>query len=146
MIAVAQWADLFERALKGVRPGINVGLAAYGKVVEELAKSFIGTERNEWPPLAESTIETKERLGYAVPAPLLRTGDMRDSIEYQVDPAELEMIVGSKELKALWQEIGTIKMPPPPFLRTALFLSEPEAEKIFGDLGVELLSKGAVRE
>ena len=34
-----------------------------------------------WQPLAQSTIEDKARQGYRVPAPLLRTGDQRDSIE-----------------------------------------------------------------
>ena len=49
------------------------------------AKDFIGHELAEWKPLAPSTIAEKERLGFtgqvSATDPLLRTGDMRDSIE-----------------------------------------------------------------
>lgn len=144
MITVNEWDALLGRAANWTPRAINLGLEEYGKIVKELAKSYIGPGFPDWPPLAESTLATKEKLGYAVPEPLLREGELRDSIEKYVDPFDHTLFVGSPEKKALWHEIGTVKMPPRPFLRTAMMLSEPVAERIFGDLLVELLSKGEV--
>jgi hypothetical protein len=42
--------------------------------------SAIGKEHEMWPPLAESTIRDKQRHGFPTPKPLLRTGEMRDSV------------------------------------------------------------------
>src|SRR6185437_1168565 len=73
-------------------PAIEADVAATGpliveqacKIVQARAKKTIGTDQQMWPPLAPSTIVDKARQGYPTPAPLLRTGTMRDSIEYTV--------------------------------------------------------------
>jgi hypothetical protein len=44
-----------------------------------------GRQHEEWAPLSESTIRGEQAHGFKKPAPLLRTGEMRDSIEYVVD-------------------------------------------------------------
>jgi hypothetical protein len=54
------------------------------QIVQKKAKTAIGKEHELWAPLAESTIHDKQAHGYRTPAPLLRTGEMRDSIEYVV--------------------------------------------------------------
>src|SRR6266567_1055094 len=82
-------------------------------IVEEEAKRVIGTYDYGWPPLAESTLAHK-----AADTPLLETGEMRDSIEHTVTHEKAE--IGSNDDKALWQELGTVKIPPRSFLAGAL--------------------------
>jgi hypothetical protein len=67
-------------------PAIERDLAASGpkiveracQIVQAKAKAAIGREHEEWPALAESTISDKAHQGFKTPAPLLRTGEMRD--------------------------------------------------------------------
>src|SRR6476620_9555239 len=54
------------------------------QIVQKKAQSAIGKEHELWAPLAESTITDKASHGFATPKPLLRTGELRDSIEYTV--------------------------------------------------------------
>jgi phage gpG-like protein len=91
------------------------------RLVEDEAKQEIGTYQEAagpfvaWEPLAESTLEQKERAGYAPPdSPLLRTGEMRDSIQHHSTAEEAE--VGSDDDRAVWQELGTSRIPPRSFL------------------------------
>lgn len=96
--------------------------------------------KSEWPPLAESTIEDKEKKGYPVPSPLKRTGDMAASYKKEVLVAELAMVIGSPEAKALWQEMGTSRgIPPRPVCSTALKNSLPYAHDVFGEIAVAIL-------
>jgi len=118
------------------------GLSAKAK-----ARSLIGQERPEWPPLADVTVEEKTRLGYvgrvSATDPLLRTGEMRDSIEFEVLEAPgtgVSVAIYSNNEKAVIHELGGDYVPPRPFLATALheelpLLSERfslAAEQVFG--------------
>src|SRR6266850_4404652 len=58
------------------------------QIVQKKAKAAIGKEHELWPDLAESTIRDKAAHGYKTPAPLLRSGELRDSIEYTVSGNE----------------------------------------------------------
>src|SRR5580704_13717634 len=58
------------------------------QIVQKKAKAAIGKEHEMWPALAESTVKDKAAHGYKTPAPLLRTGEMRDSIQYTVSGNE----------------------------------------------------------
>lgn len=93
------------------------------KMIAKKAKAVIGVEQPEWQALAPSTIEEKARLGYRVPAPLLRTGDMRDSISWSAPYWESPRVcigyIGSNDPVAKWQELGTSTIPPRPFLGLA---------------------------
>jgi phage gpG-like protein len=82
-------------------------------IVEEEAKRVIGTHDYGWPPLAESTLARK-----AADTPLLETGEMRDSISHTVTKDEAH--IGSDSNVALWQELGTSRIPPRSFLQGAL--------------------------
>lgn len=85
----------------------------------------------EWAPLADSTMEDKERGGYAPPDnPLLRDGDLRESFQHERNG--LEGVVGSTDPKMEFHEFGTVKMPPRPVVGPAL---ENEREKINHLLG-----------
>jgi phage gpG-like protein len=139
MMTISEFAAILERSIAEMRPALAVGLDRVGSLAETLAVSYIGEEMPSWPPLAESTIRDKERKGYRVPAPLLRTGQMRDSIQREVDPIDLSVVVGSAEKIALYQEMGTSRIPPRPFLSLGLQNALPFARDVFGDLAVLLL-------
>lgn len=63
-----------------------------------------------WAPLAESTEAEKSRKGYPLDAPLLRDGTLRAS--YQADVEGGDAVIGSTSDIALWQEVGTVRIPP----------------------------------
>lgn len=125
---------------------LKTGLHAAATVIETDAKKRIGEYQNgagpfeAWAPLADSTEEEKERLGYALNAPLERTGELRDSIKHEV--SVLEAVVGSQLERAAWQEFGTDKIPPRPFIGPAAFENKEKIEGILGAATVRGLSLG----
>lgn len=108
------------------------------QIVQKKAKAAIGKEHELWAPLAESTIRDKQAHGYKTPAPLLRTGEMRDSIEYVVHGNE--GCVGSNSDIAVYQELGTVKIPPRSFLVSAAISSEDKIHRMAGASAVAALS------
>lgn len=101
-------------------------LESVGRLVEKEAKKKIGEYQPQagpfvaWAWLAPATIDDKERKGFAPPDnPLLRSGEMRDSIEHARVGKEVH--IGSNNDKAVWQELGTRRMPPRSFLGSAAF-------------------------
>jgi phage gpG-like protein len=95
------------------------------RIVEAEAKRVIGTYDYGWPALAPSTLAQK-----AADTPLLETSEMRDSIEHISDHTEAN--IGSNNDKAFWQELGTVKIPPRPFLAGALVHKTDEVVKVIG--------------
>lgn len=79
---------------------------------------------NAWAPLAHSTVMDRIRQGYTPFDPLLRNGDMRDSIT--VTASGQTAVVGSPSDIALWQEQGTEHIPPRPFLGPAGAVAGPK--------------------
>jgi phage gpG-like protein len=77
------------------------------------AKAMLGTYQDGWPALQPETIARKMRGD----SPLLETGEMRDSIEW--NSSGLQGYVGSNNDRAVWMELGTSKVPPRPFLSLA---------------------------
>ncbi len=142
MISETQFLALLERATA------ETPIAAAGALTETMealkveARAYIGHELPEWPPLAASTVAEKERLGYvghvSETDPLLRTGHLRESIEVSIDG--LTGVLGSTEPVALWQELGTSRIPPRPFLSLALFHSQPIAAPLFGRALMKVLT------
>src|SRR6476620_4218635 len=92
------------------------------QIVQKKAQSAIGKEHELWAPLAESTITDKASHGFATPKPLLRTGELRDSIEYTVHGNQ--GAVGSNLDIAVYQELGTSRIPPRSFLVSSAIASE----------------------
>ncbi|ADE12133.1 HK97-gp10 family putative phage morphogenesis protein [Sideroxydans lithotrophicus] len=111
-----------------------MGFAA--KVVQKDAQDRIGEYQAEtgpfpaWEPLADSTEADKARKGFPLDAPLLRTGDMRDTIVTEHNA--LEAIIGSKDPVAKYQEFGTEHIPPRPFLGPAAYDSRDKVHRIIG--------------
>lgn len=81
---------------------------------------------NAWSELADSTKEDRVNKGFPENEPLLRTGQLAESIDTHVE--RNEAMVGSMDPIALWQECGTDDghIPPRPFLGPAAFESKPK--------------------
>lgn len=120
----------------------HAALEKAAQLVEKTAKERIGTEYEDWPELAASTLDEKARLGYSIPDPLLRTGDMRESIEHHTEIHEAE--VGSNEDKAVWHELGTSRMPARSFLASSARDKEDEIVEIVGGAVVIALTGEAI--
>ncbi len=74
-----------------------------------------------WPPLTAATQAQRVREGFAPDAPLLRDGSLKDSIGMFVtrSAGSTEGIVGSASQIAVYQELGTARIPPRSFLGLA---------------------------
>jgi hypothetical protein len=108
------------------------------KIVQAKAKAAIGKEHEMWAPLAESTIADKQQKGFPTPKPLLRTGELRDSIEYTVHGTE--GAVGSDLDRAVWQELGTSRIPPRSFLVSSAIASEEKIHRMAAATTIAALS------
>lgn len=66
-------------------------------MITKQSKDQIGKQHEEWPPLTPGTIADRVHHGFAPNQPLLRTGEMRDSIEWTVQGhgSHVEGAVGS---------------------------------------------------
>lgn len=142
LASFAEAAKLFERTA-AVEFALESALHRIGAHVEKVAKEEIGEYQPAvgpfpaWAPLSEYTLNGwgkypgKIQLGYAPPDnPLLREGDLRDSIEYHVD--HLEVSIGSDDDRMVYHELGTARMPPRPVLGPAVFRSKHVIEKLVG--------------
>jgi hypothetical protein len=119
------------------------------KLVQKTAKAKIGEYQPQagpfaaWDPLSPATlygfmhpagfyIPGKVQLGYAPPDnPLLRTGEMRATIERKFDNREGH--VGSDDQVMVWQELGTRFMPPRSVLGGAAVETSDRVAVIIGD-------------
>lgn len=116
------------------------------KDIEKRAKEKIGNYQAEagpfaaWAPLAESTKAGRTSAGFSEDDPLLRTGDMRDTIEHKVVRSVGH--VGSDSDIALYQELGTDRIPARSFLGGSAFEAEPEIRAKVGATYTAFLSGG----
>jgi hypothetical protein len=107
--------------------------------IEAAAKAKIGDYQGQagpfsaWQSLADSTKDQRVDAGYPEDEPLLRSGEMRDSIEHKIGVHEA--YIGSNSDIALYQELGTEKIPARSFLGGAAF---EQAPKIVEELGIEI--------
>lgn len=126
---------------------LHHGLKAVAKAIEATAKAEIGHYQlavgpfDEWQKLDDSTEADKRRGDYPMEAPLLRTGEMRDSISHEV--SGLEAVIGSDSDVMVWQELGTKTIPSRPVLGPAALLNEEKIKEILGKAAVRGLLGGA---
>lgn len=119
---------------------VQRGLELSAVIIEKTAKNEIGEYQDaigpfqDWAPLADSTEAEKGRLGYPLDAPLLRTGEMRDSIKHEV--GEWEATVGSIDPTMIYHEFGTSKMPPRSVIGPALYRNLDKVHKLIGNAAV----------
>lgn len=122
-LSLSDLAKTFTSAGPRIHSALETGLEVVAKTIEVEAKEEIGVYQpavgpfDAWDPLAESTKADRVRQGYSEDEPLLRSGELRDSISHRV--MGLAAIVGSTDDKAVWQEFGTEKIPPRPFIGPA---------------------------
>lgn len=119
----------------------NSLLTIIGRFQEKEAKKIIGILQHGtsgygyWPELADATKAEKERLGYGDASndwqPLLRTGELRDSIGYTVQLHNV--YIGSTSDIMIWQEMGTSRIPARPVLGLAMYREKIKMEKAIGN-------------
>jgi hypothetical protein len=118
----------FVAKLKTIELEMNVlGPALVARACELVAaeaQRVIGTYDYGWPSLAASTLAKK-----SADTPLLETGEMRGSIQW--NSSGNIGFVGSDNDKAVWQEYGTSRIPPRPFLAGAAMAMEPKIHELF---------------
>jgi len=118
-----QFGEEMSFASTKIATELELGFHVIVKEIEETAKEEIGVYQpaygpfEAWAPLAESTKADRVRQGYTEDDPLLRSGELRDSIESEV--VGLAAIVGTKIQIGFWQEVGTENIPPRPFIGPA---------------------------
>ncbi len=145
MISLADWIAHLKRAELALKFELEAEVGAGMASAAKTAKGYIGEQQPGWDDLAASTIEEKSALGYPVPAPLLREGDLRDSIESEVETRGTEVVglVYSDDPIAEYQEYGTSRLPPRPFIVPALISTLPEIEHALGETLVRALTPGS---
>ena len=120
----------------------EAALKKAAEVVRDEAKALIGTEDEAWAALAPATVEEKTRFGYvnrvSATDPLLRTGELRDSIEVG-DLSPTRAYVGTRDPIGAYLEFGTSRVPPRPFIGTALFRSKAAIQHALGEIAVRFL-------
>jgi phage gpG-like protein len=126
---------------------LHHGLKKCAVAVEKTAKAEIGHYQDAvahfpaWAPLADSTEAEKSRLGYPLGAPLLRKGDLRDSISHEIDG--LEAVIGSDSDIMVYQELGTSRIPPRAVLGPAAIRNEKLILHTLGHAAVQGMLYGA---
>ena len=146
MLTLAEWIASFQMQAARTR-GHETTLEvehALGHLAKN-AQDMIGRENNGWKALAESTVEEKQRLGFtgqrSATDPLLRTGVLESSISAQADRQGLTIkgVIGSDDEVAIYQEMGTSRIPPRPFLSSALIEGKQIVEESMGQFLTNVL-------
>ena len=97
-------------------------------LLAEQCRLVIGTYEYGWPRLKEATIDRKATGD----SPLLETGELRASIEWNAD--ERQGYVGSDNPKMVWHEWGTSRVPQRPVLGPSIEAARPAVEKMLGKI------------
>jgi phage gpG-like protein len=114
----------FAAAAAAEKAAEHEALEAACILVERRAKDLIGVPHSFWQPLAAETLKAKGGIN----TPLLQSGELRDSIEHTVHyPSGF---VGSNSDIAVYQELGTSRIPPRSYLGHAAQESGPEIAKM----------------
>jgi HK97 gp10 family phage protein len=128
------------------RKEARAGLEKCAKLIETTAKDKLGYYQEAvgpypaWEQLSDRTLAEHAALGVG-DSPLVLTGGLYASIEHQVN--DTEAVIGTKSEIGLYQEIGTDKIPPRPFMGPSLLENEEKIKKIMGDHLVTAIIGGA---
>lgn len=131
-LTLPQFAGLMTHLASSLPAARHRALEHACQIVETEARRVIGTYDADptWPELADSTKADRVRQGFSENEPLLRTGELRDSIVHTVVGNTGH--VGSNDDKAVWQELGTVRIPPRSFLKSAVIREAPAIEHVIG--------------
>ena len=97
-------------------------------LLAEQCRLVIGTYTYGWPPLEPTTIARKATGD----SPLLETGELRASIEWNAD--EHQGFVGSNDFLMIVHEFGTSRVPARPVLGPSIEAARPAVEKVLRDI------------
>ena len=113
------------------------------QMVEKEAKVEIGTYQRtnmgpftKWAELTPFTKRERIRLGYNGNDPLLRSGDLRDSISHDTDASGLEAVIGSTDQRMVYLELGTKWIAPRSVLGLAAYRKQKAIVKLVGGMYV----------
>jgi phage gpG-like protein len=107
---------------------ITSGLREVATAIQKTAQGKLGEYQgavdhfDAWQELADSTKADRVAKGYTEDDPLLRSGELRKSIGTAVSLTEAT--IGSTEDSAVYNELGTTKAPPRPFLGPSVIENE----------------------
>jgi hypothetical protein len=122
--------DLNDRVGEAREEALELG----AQMIEAEAKHVLGTYEFDWPQLAASTQAEREAKGYPANEPLLRTGEMRDSIEHIIVKPGEEAQIGTNSDIAVYQEFGTTTIPPRPFIGPSAYYKEKDVARAARDI------------
>ena len=135
------------------RIALHEGLKKAAEMIEATAREEVGVYQDAvgttqgdigvfpaWAQLAESTERQKERMGYPLDAPLLASGEMRDSFSHHV--MGLKAVIGSTDPVAVYHETGTERMPPRPVFGPAAVRNEDKVLRIVAEAAMAGLIGG----
>jgi phage gpG-like protein len=114
MLTPLQMAAILEHVAAKLQSEAHEILEPVAVMLETSAKDAIGNSSYPfgWPRLSQATIDKHGDT------PLLDTGALQSSISHVVEGTHA--YVGTNDEKAAWQEFGTSRIPPRPFLGGAL--------------------------
>lgn len=137
---LASFAAYLARLPVAIHAAETAGLTAAAVVIEKEAKAEIGHYQSEagpfpaWAELADATKADRRAKGFPENNPLLRSGELLNSISHSVDGSHA--VVGSTSDIAVYQEFGTPHaahpIPPRSFLGGAAFRKGEEAAEAAG--------------
>lgn len=104
-----------HRVPKALRGGLIEDLEMVGQEAVVIARNMLGEYQPGWPVLSQSTLEQN-----VADTPLYRTGELRESIHYDIDESTLTVSIGSNDPYAALHELGSSTEPPRPFLIPAI--------------------------
>ncbi|WP_353192107.1 hypothetical protein [Pandoraea pnomenusa] len=145
--SLGQFAQHLVSLQAGVALELHRGLKRVAVAVDATARSEFGEYQpavgpfEGWSPLADSTKAERERLGYTPDDPLLRSGELRDTLGNEVKGHEA--VIGSTSDVMVYQELGTDTIPPRPVLGPSVERNHELIRKVLGRALVAGLVGGA---
>lgn len=105
----------------------------------EIAHDMIGVLQPDWPPLADSTMADKKKLGFQPPDydPLLRGDTLKESFEWGANG--FQAYLTSSDPVMFFHEWGTAAMPPRPVIGPAMLEAAAIAQAALGTVAKEML-------
>lgn len=119
---------------------VHNGLEKCAQLVEKTAKAEMGTYQpavgpfQDWEELADVTKEDRLQQGYTENDPLLRSGELKESITHET--GGMEAVIGSERPEMAYMEFGTPTIPPRPVLGPAAFRNREKIKAIIGTAAI----------
>lgn len=146
LTSLAELSEVLMADTARVLERVHAGLGTSAQLLEDTAKAEFGEYQPAagpfaaWPELADATKADRVAKSFPANEPLLRTGELRDSIVHDV--GEWEATVGSTSPLMPYHEFGTLHMPPRPVLGSALQRAWPMIQQIMGQAAASGISGG----